>query len=131
MVFQKKQSARPLLYIGITWGIQNSLMGRLQPIQSKLWSLGIPMLVFFFFFGFLGPHPRHMEVPRRGVSFELLLPAYTTATAMQDPSHVCNLHHSSRTLNPPREAGIEPVTSWLPVGFGSSVPQWELHIRNF
>ena len=37
-----------------------------------------------------------MEVPRLGVESELQLPAYTTATAMQDPSHVCVLHHGSR-----------------------------------
>ena len=44
-----------------------------------------------------------MEVPRLGVQQELQLPAYTTATATRDPSHVCDLHHSSqqnRTLNP-------------------------------
>ena len=35
-----------------------------------------------------------MEVPRLGVKLELQLPAYTTATGMLDPSHVCNLHHS-------------------------------------
>ena len=46
-----------------------------------------------------------MEVPRLGVSQELQLPA--TDTAMQDPSHICNLYHSSRqcqTLNPLSEA---------------------------
>ena len=37
-----------------------------------------------------------MEVPRRGVKSELQLPPYATATAMPDPSHVCDLHHSSR-----------------------------------
>ena len=40
-----------------------------------------------------------MEVPRLGVESELqLLLAYTTATAMWDPSHslVCDLHHSSQ-----------------------------------
>ena len=37
-----------------------------------------------------------MEVPRVGVESELQLPAYTTATATRDPSHVCDLHHSSR-----------------------------------
>ena len=45
-------------------------------------------LVFFFLFGgggSLGPHLWHMEVPRLGVESELQLPAYTTATAMQDP----------------------------------------------
>ena len=49
-----------------------------------------------FLFCFLGPHLWHMEGPRLGVKSELLLPTYTTATAKQDPSHVCNLHHSSR-----------------------------------
>ena len=36
-----------------------------------------------------------MEVPRLGVELELQMPAYTTATATQDPSHTCNLHHGS------------------------------------
>ena len=27
--------------------------------------------IFFFFFGFLGPNPHHMEVPRLGVKLEL------------------------------------------------------------
>ena len=36
----------------------------------------------------------HMEVPRLEVESELQLPAYTTAT--RDPSHVCDLHHSSQ-----------------------------------
>ena len=41
--------------------------------------------------------------PRLGVESELQLLAYTTATTMQDPSHVCDLHYSSwqcRILNP-------------------------------
>ena len=37
-----------------------------------------------------------MEVPRLGVQSELLLPAYTTATATWDPSRICDLHRSSR-----------------------------------
>ena len=44
---------------------------------------------------FLGPHLWHMKVPRLGVKLELWLPAYTTATAMQDLSCICDLHHSS------------------------------------
>ena len=36
-----------------------------------------------------------MEVPRLRAESELQLPAYTTATAMQEPSRVCDLHHSS------------------------------------
>ena len=53
-----------------------------------------PMNRFFFF---LGPHLQHMEVPWLGVilgvKLELQLPA--SATATQDPSYVCDLHHSS------------------------------------
>ena len=37
-----------------------------------------------------------MEVPRLGVELELQLPAYVTAIAMPDSSHVYNLHHSSQ-----------------------------------
>ena len=51
--------------------------------------------VISFFFSFLGPHSQHTEVPRLGVELELQLPAYTTATATRDPSHICDLHHSS------------------------------------
>ena len=49
-----------------------------------------------FGFCFCWPHSWHMEVPRPGVELELQLPAYAPATAMRDPSHVCDLHHSSR-----------------------------------
>ena len=39
-----------------------------------------------------------MDVPRLGVKSELQLPAYIIATAVQDPSCVCNLHHRSQQL---------------------------------
>ena len=64
-----------------------------------------------FVFFFLGPHSQHREIPRLRVQSELQLPAYTTATAMQDPSHVCDLHHSSwwrRILNPLSKARNRP-----------------------
>ena len=41
---------------------------------------------------FLELHPQHMEVPRKGVESEMQLPAYATATAMPDPSLICDLH---------------------------------------
>ena len=43
------------------------------------------------FFFFLRWHLWHMEVPRLGVKSELQLPAYTTATATRDLSHISNL----------------------------------------
>ena len=54
------------------------------------------------FFGGRVAIDMHMEVPRLGVELELQLPAYITATAMQDPSRICNLHLIS--LNPLSEA---------------------------
>ena len=37
-----------------------------------------------------------MEVPRLGVESELQLPAYATATAKWDPSHIWDLRRSSQ-----------------------------------
>ena len=87
------------------------------------------VFVFVFVFCFLGPHLQHMEVPRLGVELELQLPAYTTATAMQDPSIICNLHHSSQqrwVLNPLSEARDWTCNLTFLVGLISAEPQWEL-----
>ena len=51
-------------------------------------------ILFFFFL--LRLHSQHMEVPRLGVELELHLPAYTTATAVLDPSHIHDLCCSSQ-----------------------------------
>ena len=48
------------------------------------------LFYFILLFIFLGPHSRHMEVPRLGVEPDPQL----LATATTDPSNVCNLHHS-------------------------------------
>ena len=45
---------------------------------------------FFPFFVFEGPHLLYMEVPRWGLESELQLPACTTASAMTDPSRICD-----------------------------------------
>ena len=57
----------------------------------------------FFFFFFLRP----------GVKSELQPPAYTTATAMQDPIHICDLHHSSRQCTGQGSNWILMDTSWV------------------
>ena len=75
-------------------------------------------LFFFFFFSFLGPHPRHMEVPRLGVKSELQLPA--TARATWDLSLLFDLHHNSRQrwiLNPLSEAKNQTRTLMRLAGF--------------
>ena len=94
-----------LLDITVTMGSLNDLhaVHENKPCTSFL----LAKVSFFFFLSvFLGLHPQHMEVPRLGVNLELQLPAYTTATATQDQSHVCHLHHSSQhrqILNPQSE----------------------------
>ena len=104
--------------------------------------------VFFCLFVFLGPLPRHMELPRLGVELELQLPACTTATATQDLSGVCDPHHCSRqcrVLNPRSEARDGTcllmdtgqihfccATTGTPsVGFLTPAPQRELLERAF
>ena len=59
--------------------------------------------IFYLFWRGAGAHPGHVEVPRLGEELELQLPAYATATATLDHSHICDLHHSlwqPRVLNP-------------------------------
>ena len=68
-----------------------------------------------------------------GVKSELQLPAYTTATATWDLSHICDVYCISRqhqTFNHPERPGIEPTSSWMLDGFlthwatvGTSHPQ--------
>ena len=76
-------------------------------IKKKIYTKHFYFILFYFIlflsFVYLGPHQRHMEVPRLEVESKLYLPAYATATAIPDPSCVCDLHHSSwqyRILNP-------------------------------
>ena len=80
----------------------------------------IYICIYTLSFVFLGTHPRHMEIPKLGVESELQLPAFATATATPDPSHICNLHRSSWQcwiLNPLSEARDQTpnlmVPSWI------------------
>ena len=71
-----------------------------------------------------------MKVPRLGFQSELQLPAYATATAKQDLSRVCDLHHSSwqcQILKSLVRPGIEPMSSWILVRFITAELIQELH----
>ena len=57
----------------------------------------------FVCFCFLGPHPQHMEAPRRGVQSELQLPAYTRATATPNLSRICGLDQILNLLSEARD----------------------------
>ena len=73
-----------------------------------------------------------MEAPRIGDESELL--AHTTATATQDLSCVCDLHHGlpqCRILNPLSKARDQTLVlmdaSWVV----TAEPQWELPVLFF
>ena len=70
--------------------------------------LAIQVSFLSFLSFFLGPHLRHVEVPKLGGLIGAMAASlHTTVTAMPDPSRVCNLHQSSqqhRILNPLIEA---------------------------
>ena len=63
--------------------------------MTILWSILLLLYSLFCLFFWGGEYPWHMEVSRLGVTSELKLPAYTTATATPIPSHICDLHYSS------------------------------------
>ena len=83
-------------------------------------SFSFYFILFIYFLLFRATPGRHMEVPRLGVYSELQMLAYTTATATSDPSHICDLHHSSWQcwiLNPLSKAKDRTwnlmVPSWI------------------
>ena len=79
-----------------------------EEMGTRLWRFLWPFdFIYLFVFCFLGPHLRHMEVPRLGVESKLQLLAYIRATATQDLSCICDPHHSSQQcqiLDPLSEA---------------------------
>ena len=70
--------------------------------------------IFEVVYLFLGPQLQPMEVPRLGVKSELQLLVYAT------------VHSNARSFTHWSRPGIEATSSWIPVGFVTSVPQQEL-----
>ena len=81
--------------------------------------------ILSFFLAFLGPPPRHLEVPRlrrcrcqpmpQQRQIQAVSATYTTA------------HHNNGSFNTLSKArpGIEPASSWIWVRFLSTEPRWE------
>ena len=77
-------------------GYQHASQAPASLQERKLKKMKTSINTFFFFFlAFLGPHPRHREVPKLEDESELLLPTYARATTTKDPSCVCHLCYSS------------------------------------
>ena len=122
--------------ISFIWNVQTRQMigteSRLVVVRAReiqKWSMNINGYGISSFLFFFTMHLQHMGVLRLGVKSELELLAYTTATATQDPSHICGLHNSSWqhwSLTHWVRPGIEPTSSWILVRFIIVEPQWEL-----
>ena len=67
------------------------IVGNLVEIQQQWDYLLVFFVCFVLLFVFLELHPRHMEISMLGVKSKLQPLAYTTATAMPDPSCTCDL----------------------------------------
>ena len=81
-------------------------------LHSRLVSQSV-IYLFVYLFSFLGPYLWHMEVPRLGVKSELQLLVYATATATQDPSCICDVHHSSQQHQIPNQMSEVRDWTWI------------------
>jgi len=74
----------------------------------------------------LGPHPRHMEVPRLGVKSE----PQPQQHQIQVESVTCTTAHSNAgSLTHGARPGIKPASSWILVGLVTTEPQWDLSVH--
>ena len=103
------------------------ILSRFCPLQklSKLFnSLNLNSFIYniyiYIFCLFRAAHAASGS-SRVGVGLELQLPAYATDTATQDPSYICDLHHTSQQCwihNPLSKARdqthILMDTGWIP-----------------
>ena len=93
-------------------------------MREQMWKSGGKG--FFVLFAFLGPHPWHMEFPRRGSQIGATAASLHHSTAMQDPSHAYDLQHSSRQhwiLNPLSEARDRTCNLMVPSQILSAEPR--------
>ena len=72
-----------------------------------------------FFFGFLGLHPWHMEVPRLGVKSELWPQQHQIQA---ESATYTTAEGNTRSLTYSVRPGMEPASSWILVRFVSAEP---------
>ena len=116
----KKKKKKPVIHFpqNCTHHSAGQFILRSKDLETS--SLKLCFWFLFFFFLFRATPAAYGEVPRLRVQSELQLPDHTRATATQDPSHICDLHHISRQhqiLNPLSKARDQTrnlmVSSWI------------------
>ena len=88
-----------------------------QFLSCLILTLSLFFFFFFFFFCFLGPHLRSCSWARGRIG--------------APPTSLHHSHRSARSLIHWVRPGSEPASSWIPVGFITAEPQWELLILTF
>ena len=88
-------------------------------------------IVPLFLFCFLGPHPRHMNIPRLGrggirATATRLRHSHSTAGSEPRLRHSSAAHTNAESLTHRVRLGIELLSSRILVRFVSAVPQQEL-----
>ena len=92
------------LVLAIQNPLRNGIFSGMMKIAAQVQE---DFILFYLFFFILGPHLWHTEVPGPEVKLELQLQACATATAILDPSCICNPHCSlqqCQIFNPLSEA---------------------------
>ena len=94
------------------------------------------IFILFIYFFFLGPHSRHMEVSRLGVKSGARAAGLphnhsNSGSRLHLRSTYTTAHGNARCLTHWVRPGIEPTSSWILIGFVSTVPQWELPWKYF
>jgi len=82
-----------------------------------------------FIFCFLGLHLVAYASSQARGRIRAVAAGLHHSQATGEPSHACDLHHSSWNAGSPAHRarpGIEPPSSWILVGFVSAVPQWNV-----
>ena len=88
--------SEPLLRLHGSCSNVRSLTHWVRPGIEPASSQRLCQVYLFIYLLLFRPTPaRHVDVPRLGVTSDLQLSAYATATAMLDSRCVCNPHHSS------------------------------------
>ena len=109
-----KAPFHPCLSPSVPFSNQRFFKDCLFHSENKFTCKFLRLLTFFFGGVSLGPHLRHIEVPRLGVQLELQLSTYTIA------------HGNARVLIRWTRPGIEPVSSWVLLRFICAEPRQEL-----
>ena len=112
------------LIAGLTWSCEKEKK-RLLFYFIKKKKKHTHFTLFYYMFGYLVLHLRHMEVPGLGVKSERQLSAWQCQIRAASSTYTI-AHGNARSLTHWARPDIEPASLWILVRFVTAEPQWEL-----